>query len=270
MVNDHNYISKECYDHKGKKFPSKKARARHYNLSVNAIDARLNKGWSLEKALTTKQEKGNSKKCTDHLGNVFKSKKEKYEFWGINPIAGMAREKFMDSTEEILTTPYVAIKSNKEFTDHLGNIFKDEATMYESWGIPHNVALKRKYAKWPLEKILTTPIRKIFVDPITGSADEAKNIAEKYGITYQTYYSRLTKGYSDLASTDISFCIGTNCNNINLTKYNLTVVKRIQKGKDVFECYIDNGDGTSTFKIMSYDMIDEYCLEQYKKLHNVS
>ena len=71
---------------------------------------------------------------------------------------------------------------------------------------------------------------------------------------------------------DISFYIPTYQININKRKYNLFIEKRVKAkyGKDAFECWVYHEDGSTSFEVMTYEMIDQYCLEQYKKLHNIN
>lgn len=57
--------------------------------------------------------------------------------------------------------------------------------------------------------------------------------------------------------------------NINKKIYGLFIAKRIKKGINVFECYLEGDDGERHFKIMSQEMIDNYCLEQYKLEHGI-
>ena len=123
-----------------------------------------------------------------------------------------------------------------------------------------------------MQKILTDPVLKLnrtHFDPIRNIYTSFEDISEYYNVSIDFIRSKFNK-LPFTRIVKISFYITPGVNKINKTKYNLTVHKRIKKCKDVFECYIDNGDGTSTFKIMTYEMIDQYCLEQYKKLHNIA
>lgn len=48
------FVNEQCTDHLGNVYESKQARAKAYGLNSILISTRLYKGWSLEKALTTK------------------------------------------------------------------------------------------------------------------------------------------------------------------------------------------------------------------------
>ena len=70
---------KTCTDHLGNVFESEIKMCQHWGVSDKTYRHRIiYDGWSLEKALTTKD----IYTCTDHLGNVYKSKVEMAEHWG--------------------------------------------------------------------------------------------------------------------------------------------------------------------------------------------
>ena len=50
---------------------------------------------------------------------------------------------------------------SKRCKDHLGHPFPDVRSMYLFWGLTEGVYYRRKYSGWSLEKILTTPVRKM-------------------------------------------------------------------------------------------------------------
>jgi hypothetical protein len=252
-------------DHLGNEFESKLKMYEYWNIPYNTAYARENLGWSLEKTLTTPI---GGDVATDHLGNIFNSDKEMYEYWNIPEYIARSRKSKGWSIERILTTSVP--NKDKYIEDHLGNKFNSDKEMYEYWDIPYNVGNARKNLGWSIDKILTQSLRlhKI-LDPISNKYITYREIEELYNINSRHINRYLKKGYTIPQIFGISIKIRSRYYNINKTKYNLTVSKRIKKGKDVFECYINNPDGTQTFKIMSYDMIDQYCIEQYKRLNNI-
>lgn len=255
----------KCTDHLGNVFNSKQERAEFYGIKNNTIEMRMYKGMSLEEALTTPL-KG---PCTDHLGNNFKSESERAEFYGLTICHVQGRMARGMTLEEALTTPIKKVKC--ECMDHLGNKFDSKVDMAKFYGTTVTAINGRLSKGMTLEEALTTSKKvKKYIDPVTGDELTLTELSKKYNITnISTIYHRLNY-YSLIVSVGISLTIPRYLINVNQMKYNLTIHKRIKKGKDVFECYIDNGDGTSSFKIMTYDMIDQYCLEQYKKLHNIA
>lgn len=266
----------KCKDHLGNEFKSIKDMCKYWNVSYYTVITRLNDGWSVEEALTTPTQNITVKVIAkDHLGNEFKTITDMTRYWGINAGTFTGRIKKGWSVEDALTTPTQRPKKDKpsreKCKDHLGNEFKTKKAMCEYWNIDFRLFQRRMNDKWPLEKALTTPIDDTScIDPLGNKFKSQGEMCRYYNIKFSTYISRLTKyGHSLAVALGISPIIQSNFITINQSKYNLIISKRIKMGKDVFECFIDNGDGTSTFRIMTYDMIDQYCLDQYKKLHNI-
>lgn len=52
-------------------------------------------------------------------------------------------------------------QKDKTCKDHLGHPFACVRDMYLFWGLTEWVYYNRKHAGWPLEKILTTPLREM-------------------------------------------------------------------------------------------------------------
>lgn len=68
---------KKCKDHLGNEFNSVTEMCMHYKLSVMTFRIRINRGWSLEDALTVPVDRDKkSVKYTDKDGNKFRNKKE--------------------------------------------------------------------------------------------------------------------------------------------------------------------------------------------------
>lgn len=253
-------VNKVYPDHLGNKFNSEREMYKYWDIPEKLGQARKKLGWDTERILTTPVEKT----IPDHIGNLFISEREMYAYWNIPEKLAQQRKRDRWDTERILTTPLQSFQC----TDHLGNVFKSEKERANHYGLRANTVSKRLEKGESLEKALTTPscdyIVK-YIDPMTDKVRTRDYLCKKYNIRLSAFRSRI-KMYTLIQTLDISIRIpGNAINRINKTKYNLTVHKRITKGKDVFECYIDNGDGTSTFKIMTYEMIDQYCLEQYRK-----
>lgn len=262
-------MSTKCKDHLGNEFESIRNMCIYWNINENAYYNRIHMNWSLKDTLTTPVGFKFMRKYKDHLGNEFPSENEMCEYWNIQVTSYRNRKKMGWDLEKSLTVP---VGEHNKCIDHLGNEFKSEKEMCEYWKVPVQVFINRKRSNWDLEKALTTstPAVKLYFDNIRNINVSSNNISEFYNISRDTFTKRLKTGYhSFAAAVDVSFIIRPKGINIDETKYNLTVSKRIKKDKDVFECYINNDDGTSTFKIMTYDMIDQYCIDQYKKLHNI-
>lgn len=170
---------------------------------------------------------------------------------------------------------------NKEIdTDYL-EVFSEQVLRRETKKYISDILSRYSNYEYDLYKIISRlakaksyePIKEkvLITNPITGRECSIQHLSKVFKVKYCTLHSRLyVSNYNILRSLDISFIIHDDLIKINKSKYNLTVDKRTKKGKDVFECVIHNEDGTDTFRIMTYDMIDQYCLEQYKKLHKIN
>lgn len=258
----------KCIDHKGNEFDSLQKMCDYYHISYSIYYDRKNKGWDLEKILT---EPIISYTVSDHKGNEFDSLEKMCDYYHISRSIYFARLKRGWDLEKILTEP---IMSYNVF-DHTGREFESIHKMCDFWNLNVWTYSNRKKNGWDLERILTTPEgnynQKILIlDPITQKESSIKELSEKYNVP-KCNIQRCIRLNNNLAAL-LGISIKLRAQDMKFSdckKYNLLVSKRIKKGKDVFECYILNDDGTKTFKIMSYDMIDEYCIEQYKKLNGI-
>lgn len=256
-------------DHLGNEFKTKKEMCDYWGVTVTAAQSRSRDGWSLEKILTTPVKSTSGKISEDHLGNKYSTEREMCKFYNIEVTLFRCRINDLNwSLEDALTIP----AKDRRCIDHLGNEFKNKKEMYKYWGITERMGDARSRDGWSLEKILTTPHKELnkYFDPTDQNWYTVKELSEKYQIAEGYIRSGLLERKIPFVRFFISTHIPPKTINPNRKIYNLTVEKRIKKGVDVFECHIDNGDGTSTFRIMSYEMIDEYCVEQYKKIHNIS
>ena len=99
-------LAKPCKDHLGNEFKSKAALCRHYGISTELFTQRQLKGMSLEDSL---KPAGISpwagKKCKDHLGNEFKTRKEMTQHYNV-PFNVFSNRLYNGwSLKDALTTP---------------------------------------------------------------------------------------------------------------------------------------------------------------------
>lgn len=259
----------EAIDHLGNTFPSEKDMYEFYGLTKHQGETRKRNGWSVERVLTTPVKSVN-KNIMDHVGNSYKNKTEMCKYYNITIDIFNNRKSKGWNLEQILTTPIHNIAIGNICYDHKGNKFNSENKMYDFYNIPRSLGKQRKRNGWSVERILTTPVDLYtsdkLLDPVTNEYMSQAQLIKKYNIKRSQFYSRYLKfGKSLAVSLNISIFIKSNTFKVNKTIYNLRIDKRTKKGKDVFECYIMNEDGTETFRIMSQEMIDQYCIEQYKK-----
>ena len=258
--------SNKITDHMGKIYESTAQMCKCYGISQPTYIYRIKKGWSVEKALTTNLESNNKKMVYDHLGNGFESASSMCEYYGIPYYIYKYRIKNGWSVKDALCHKII---HGKNVYDHLGNEYNSVTSMCKHYGISVNAFNNRLRKGVDIETALTKPMNypTKYIDPVTHEELTINQIIDKYNLncTSCNLRERIYKYDAIVRVVDISFMLAKNKNIFNKTKYDLTVVKRIKPGKDVFECYINNPDGSRTFKIMSYDMIDEYCLNKYKE-----
>lgn len=143
-------------DHLGNKFKSIAKMCEYWGISFAAYNHRISKGYTLERALTTPS--GWTNKCKDPKGREFKSFKTMCEHYGLD--AGVVKHRLEngESLAEALTRKPSA---GKESTDHEGNVFETKKAMCDHYGISVLAFNTREKLGWPLEKILTVPVRNI-------------------------------------------------------------------------------------------------------------
>lgn len=259
----------KVYDHKGNEFNSIHDMCDFWNIPYVTFKSRSRSGWDLCKILETPYNGHKTKIIVG--GEEFDSITSFITKYNIPKSTYTRLSKQGKTAEDILKiykNQYT--KRKKEYSDHTGKKFKYKFEMLQYYNIDQDVFDYRIANGWSLKDALTTPVKIENVkikDPITGKDYRLSELAKIYKIPRRTLYGRYKK-YSIASSLGISFMIDRRAINVKKEKYNLYVDKRIYKDKDIFECYIFTDDGTSEFKIMSYDDIDKYCIDKYKKMNN--
>lgn len=147
-------------DHKGKVFESAVEMCKYWNIPYNIYVNRIRLGWSKKKALATPISRNFVEdNRTDHLGNIFKSKKEMCKYWDISIIAYEKRIKKGMGKEEALTSKKKTYSEEQDRTDHLGNVFNSIAQMCKYWNITNHIYTKRINDGWTKEQALTFNIK---------------------------------------------------------------------------------------------------------------
>lgn len=88
-------------DHKGNIYQSLKSMCEAWKTNASRVAYRLNKGWSIEQALTV-PVKGT---CKDHLGNVYANYHEMCKVYNIKVSVFVSRKKKGWTLEQALTLP---------------------------------------------------------------------------------------------------------------------------------------------------------------------
>ena len=109
-------------DHLGNKFNTQKAMLNHWGISEYSYRTRINKGWSLERALST-PSKTNRKvqEYSDFKGNIFSSATSLAKEYGVSTSTIL---KYLDmgrTSEEITYSLFQKSQKVSSIKDHLDN-----------------------------------------------------------------------------------------------------------------------------------------------------
>ena len=140
--------------------------------------------------------------CKDHLGNIYKTKTEMCNAWGISLSTYMFRISSGYSVKEALTTPLKPMNATL-CKDHLGNIYKTKTEMCRAWGITYTSTLDIRLARGlSLEEALTYDsknaynIAKPCTDHLGNVFDSENSMCQTWGVSRTAYRNALAKGYS--------------------------------------------------------------------------
>ena len=202
---------KQCYDHLGNEYTSESAMCRYYNLPLSTFNGRMDRGWTLEQALTVPNKQqgpkiNHRKPVPDHKGKIWPSVGAMCKHWKIPEKVYWSRKRLLKwPLEKILTTPVNdpedAANAVPE-TDHTGRTFKSISAMCRHWKIKLSTYRERRKRGWSIERALTTPEKEIGVKskPCTdhlGKPYPSKNaMCHAYGTNRYAYESRLALGWT--------------------------------------------------------------------------
>ena len=153
----------KCKDHLGNEFDSKKEMLRHYGIPDTTFTHRMERKWSLERALTERSGfpgENMQIKCKDHLGNEYSSISEMCRAYGANRFKFFNRLEAGWSIKDALTRHDDGRK--EQSVDHLGNVFESKADMCRYYKTPVSQFAGRIKAGWTVEEALTIP-RKMYI-----------------------------------------------------------------------------------------------------------
>lgn len=192
-------------DHLGITYPTISAMCAAWGIRPAVYEARLSYGWSKENALTCARGTRKTGEVTDHLGNVYATKKAMCDAYGITPSVYYGRLSMGYTQEQALTLPlhitFADIYNEDRRTDHLGRVYDTHLAMCEAYGITPSVYYDRKVRGMTKEEILTTPY-KPWNKSIDARTDHLGNtypsmtaMCEHYGISRTTYIERRRRGW---------------------------------------------------------------------------
>lgn len=150
------YNSKYVTDHLGNKFNTRKEMLKHWGISPTSYQDRLNRGWSMEKSLTTPiKKKRIPQEYTDFKGNVFPTATSMAKEYGVSLVTLL---KLLDKGKTPEEATYLLSQRDSKrgnYEDHLGVKFSSRAKMFEAYGVNSATFYKRMENGWSLEEALT-------------------------------------------------------------------------------------------------------------------
>jgi len=184
----------KCFDHLGNEYKNISEMCEYYNIKRNCFINRMQRGWSLEDALT-KPVHG---RVEDHLGNKYDTLLEMCKHYNIPYNIFKYRIRIYGwSLEDALTVPYEA----DMYRDHLGNEFQSIKDMCKHYKISTRTYFYRIRKGYTLEEALTIQIRKLHsgkqsIDHLGNTYESVKSLCDHYKIPVSTYLNRLRGGWT--------------------------------------------------------------------------
>lgn len=208
------------YDHLGQEFNTASEMCEHWGILFSTYKYRLDKGYSLEEALTQGYNEGRRVVATegvedvlketpvknsessnledkdsvktisvvDHLGNSYPSVSAMCKVYGVNYSTYTNRLRYGWSVERAL------LSKTGEVVDHKGNTYKSIGEMCNTYGTHFTSFCRRRKAGWSLEECL---LGKGSVEDHNGrSFKSITAMCKFYGVDPSSYQSRLKKGLS--------------------------------------------------------------------------
>lgn len=208
------------YDHLGQEFNTASEMCEHWGILFSTYKYRLDKGYSLEEALTqgynegrrvvategvddvlketpvkdsessNLEDKDSVKTCSvlDHLGNIYPSVSAMCKAYGVKYPTYNNRRRRGWSVERSLMSKVA------EVVDHKGNTYKSFGEMCDTYGTCFTSFCRRRKAGWSLEECL---LGKGSVEDHEGRRfGSLTAMCKFYGVEPSSYKSRLKKGLS--------------------------------------------------------------------------
>lgn len=192
---------------------------------------------------------GKEKSCKDHLQNVYPSKVEMCNHWGISIDTFNTRIGLGWPIEKALTTPVRRLRLRLN-QDHLGNTFNSKAEMCKHWRISIDEFNKRVKAGWTLQEALETQVSKA-KDHLGNTFKNVVDMCKYWDIGVGTYRNRINAGYSiekalTTPSGKLRKCKDPNGTEFTSFKamckhygvYSKTVQSRLDKGEQLSDALI--------------------------------
>ncbi len=185
-------------DHLGNSYPTVGQMCEKYGLKESVYRSRVNKGWTVEEALTGSRKDRDGEGVEDHLGNHYHSISEMCRTYNIRPDNFCQRRKRGWTLEETLTG-----KRHTQVQDHLGNTFEDINAMCEHYGVKRSTYSQRIRNGATIEQALSATrhstgerIGLPTVDHLGNSYPSQRAMCRQYDIKVAAFRARLRNGFS--------------------------------------------------------------------------
>jgi hypothetical protein len=166
---------------------------------MSTFTVRINKGWSLEKALTSEVIYGYG--AVDHLGNKWRTKSEMLKHYGLTFASFRFRINAGWSLKDALITKKCEKTANAiKCIDHLGNEFNSMTAMCRYYNVSYKAFRERIRSGRSLEQALTDEsksngYRKRPVDHLGNKYYSYEEMCLAYNISTGTFRARINRGW---------------------------------------------------------------------------
>lgn len=147
------------------------------------------------------KKQSNCIQTQDHLGNIFKSKKEMVKHYNINPSTLDDRLNKQNWSLKKALTSKPASNHKHKITDHLNIEYESIKELCDTYHISINTYYQRQYRGWSLKDTLTKSVRqtnqiKTIIDHKGNEFSSTKEMLRYYNIHKNTYQNRINRGWS--------------------------------------------------------------------------
>lgn len=187
-------------DHLGQKFANYTELAKHYNCDVKKIRHKIKKGLSIKDAIIQTKE---NELIKDHKGNIYNSKSEMCEHYGLNLNILIRRQhKHPDWTlEQLLTTKARRRKQPIQEITYKGVKYSSATAFCKAINISYTKYMRGiKLGKTINQIIKENDSKRKVIDHLGNTYDEIQKLCEEYDIPRHIYSQRLKRGW-DLEKT---------------------------------------------------------------------
>lgn len=149
------YSRKRISDHLGNRYRILEDMLNYWGISFKAYKKRKERGWSLEKILTTPIKTTQTAHECDFDGKVFPSIILMAKEYGVSHTSILYHMKKGKTPAEALSYLLSNGRHARIVKDHLGNSFSSKVKMSEHWGVNYDTFRDRIKRGWSLEESLT-------------------------------------------------------------------------------------------------------------------